>query len=550
MVVKKEENLFGKRLQYYRNCTRKPSGKPLSQSDLADEMSQLPETIITRDQIYKWESGKSHFSPKSREDLKKIVKILVLFKGIDHISQANELFAYAGLKNPEESEIQYIGLPDISNELIQQILPASEGAALSSASTAADPTIPHPKIKLTPTPVNYGGGGHVPPDPINNTVVDVFYNRTPSFKGNPDKIREDRPEYGVNIAVPSPRKGLAPHRPEIFIGRDRDIEDVKERLKLHESILAPNVRMLTVIRGWPGVGKTTLATALAYDAEIMRRFADGILFISLGQKPDLLNGLISWGEALEIPRFARIQTVPEASWRLTTYLQNLSVFLIIDDAWNSTHVEPFKVGGMNCGTIITTRSLKTATEICPTSEQIYPLDVLSPTASIELMQKIAPHVTAEHAEEIGELVERLGRLPLALQVAGRLLETERSMGFGVTDLIAEIQAGQRLLEEKASTGQGLLGQETSPTVAALLIKSLDHLEKSVCDRYAYLGTCAPSPARFDLQFLKDTWGMNEPKPIIKALVDRGLLEYVPAQQVYQMHALLVMLAKSLWHQES
>jgi len=181
MVVKKEENPFGKRLQYYRNCTRKPNGRPLSQSDLADEMSKLPDTIITRDQIYKWESGKSRFSPKSRADLKKIVKILVSYKGIETISQANELFAFAGLRNPEENEIQYIGLPDISAQLIQQVLPLSEETPLSPLPTENEP--PHPKIKVTATPIRAGSGGHLPFDPINNTVVDVFYNRTPSFKG-------------------------------------------------------------------------------------------------------------------------------------------------------------------------------------------------------------------------------------------------------------------------------------------------------------------------------------------------------------------------------
>jgi hypothetical protein len=548
MVVKKEENPFGKRLQYYRNCTRKPNGRPLSQSDLADEMSKLPDTIITRDQIYKWESGKSRFSPKSRADLKKIVKILVAFKGIETISQANELFAFAGLRNPEENEIRYIGLPDISAQLIQQVLPLSEETPLSPLPTENES--PHPKIKVTATPIRAGSGGHLPFDPINNTVVDVFYNRTPSFKGIANAVHENRPGYEADLPIPSARKGLAPHRPEIFIGREQDIQDVKEHLHLGESILVPHEQALIILRGWPGVGKTTLATALAYDEEIMQRFPDGVLFISLGQKPDLLKGLIAWGEALDIPHFSRIQSIPEASWRLTTHLQSSRVFLIIDDAWNPAHVEPFKVGGTDCGTIITTRSLKTATGISPLSEQIYALDVLSPLASLKLMQKIAPQVTAEHPQEIQDLVEKVGRLPLALQVAGRLLEAEHAMGFGVTDLIAEIQEGQRLLEEKAMVGQNLLAEETSPTVAALLIKSLNHLDKSVCDRYAYLGTCAPSPARFDLQFLKDTWQMDDPKPVIKALVDRGLLEYVPDQQVFQMHALLVMLAKSLWQQEN
>jgi hypothetical protein len=39
--------------------------------------------------------------------------------------------------------------------------------------------------------------------------------------------------------------------------------------------------------------------------------------------------------------------------------------------------------------------------------------------------------------------------------------------------------------------------------------------------------------------------VDDPKPIIQSLVDRGLLEYVPELDRYWMHALLVMLAKTL-----
>ena len=45
--------------------------------------------------------------------------------------------------------------------------------------------------------------------------------------------------------------------------------------------------------------------------------------------------------------------------------------------------------------------------------------------------------------------------------------------------------------------------------------------------------------------MKFVWEMDDPKPIIRTLVDRGLLEHVPELNRYWMHALLVMLAKTL-----
>ncbi len=45
------------------------------------------------------------------------------------------------------------------------------------------------------------------------------------------------------------------------------------------------------------------------------------------------------------------------------------------------------------------------------------------------------------------------------------------------------------------------------------------------------------------------WQVDNPKSIVRQLVDRGLLEFVPELNRYQMHALLVMLAKSLLTKE-
>ncbi len=87
--------------------------------------------------------------------------------------------------------------------------------------------------------------------------------------------------------------------------------------------------------------------------------------------------------------------------------------------------------------------------------------------------------------------------------------------------------------------------ETTPTIAALLHKSLERLDETTRDCYAYLGVFAPKPATFDWEAMKFVWQVENPKPTIKTLVDRGLLEFVPELGRYQMHALLVMLAKSL-----
>src|SRR6185436_9605381 len=100
---------------------------------------------------------------------------------------------------------------------------------------------------------------------------------------------------------PIHRPGSAPPLPSLVVGREADIRILKERLiwpanKPHST----KIQVLTAIKGWPGVGKTTIATMLAYDQDIMEKYSDGILWVSLGTDPNILSSLASWGRALGI----------------------------------------------------------------------------------------------------------------------------------------------------------------------------------------------------------------------------------------------------------
>jgi len=109
----------------------------------------------------------------------------------------------------------------------------------------------------------------------------------------------------------------------------------------------------------------------------------------------------------------------------------------------------------------------------------------------------------------------------------------------------KIQAGAALLQAKAPADRADLVHETTPTVAALLFTSLEQLDEYTRECYAYLGVFAPKPATFDMEAMAFMWEVADARPIVATLVNRGLLEYLPTIQRYQMHALLVMLSKTL-----
>ena len=115
----------------------------------------------------------------------------------------------------------------------------------------------------------------------------------------------------------------------------------------------------------------------------------------------------------------------------------------------------------------------------------------------------------------------------------------------MSDLIKELREGAALLEAQAPADRTDLVNATTPTIAVLLQQSTDRLDDLTRECYAYLGVFAPKPATFDFAAMKAVWEVDDPKPIARTLVDRGLLEFVPDMGRYQMHALLVIHAKSL-----
>ena len=530
MVKEPINKTFGGYLAYFRNQTKSENGKQLTQEKMAEAMSLYPGIVVSPDQIYKWENGKKQIRPSDRDILIVIIKVLVDYGGIKSVIEANVCLKAGGLKNLEDSEINVINFPNLLQNYVDYF-------KLESTKRLED---------RGEKPYVSGGGKDHASDPMNNLRIDQFYYRKPHIiDGSTENfIQESKGHYQTSNIQNHP--GLVPALPAILLGRGKDLAELKNRLNISRSEENSNIQVITAIRGWPGVGATTIAAALAYEPEVIDQYPDGTLWISLDANPNIMGSLNFWGDSLGIQEIHKARSISEASGMLSADMQEKHMLVIIDDVWNAADALPFIVGGHGCGTLITTRLPVIASKIVPSPEQIYLLGVLADQDAFKLLQKLAPQVVQDHPEETKLLVRKLEGLPLALQIAGRLLQTEYSSGFSVNDLIKEISSGKRLLGENVPIGAESLTNITTPCIAALLFKSLDHLDARTRDCYSLLGVFAPSPAKFDQTIIGSIWQTNDPKPMIKTLVDRGLLEYLPQSKQYQIHSLLVMLAKSLW----
>ncbi len=339
--------------------------------------------------------------------------------------------------------------------------------------------------------------------------------------------------------VASPAYGVLPPLPSLVVGRELVLQDLKERAGI-----GGERRSATVVQGWPGVGKSTIVAALAHDPDIARAFPDGVLWTSLGEAPNLLAELMVWAEALHLTSPGQVPQMETITTQLTAVLRDKRMLLIIDDLWQVEHAAPFKVGGHGCALVMTSRLNDVAQALAPASIDLYRLPVLTDEPALELLAILSPETVADHPDEARALVRDLEGLPLAIQVAGRLLQQEVRLGWGVGELLAELREGAGLLTAQAPGDMLSGGGDTTPTVAALLKRSTDALDPEMRERFAYLGLFAPKPATFDLQAMAVAWDLNDPRPSVRLLVNRGLLEPVSGGR-FQLHALLALHARSL-----
>lgn len=173
------------------------------------------------------------------------------------------------------------------------------------------------------------------------------------------------------------------------------------------------VAITTALRGAGGFGKTTLAAAICHHEDVAAAFDDGILWVTLGEKPDVLGAITKLYAALtdERPVFVDIE---EAAARLAERLTEKDCLLVIDDVWQPAHLRPFLRGGERCARLITTRNFDIAVQA--NAEQVV-VDEMTSSESVKMLTARLETKPKEVAP-FRKLATRLGEWPLMLELAG------------------------------------------------------------------------------------------------------------------------------------
>ncbi len=346
-----------------------------------------------------------------------------------------------------------------------------------------------------------------------------------------------------NLPQPTQMSALhLPEYPKLFVGREQHVTQVQGRLGIPPSAFQ---RPLTVIRGWPGVGKSTFVNHLAYDRQVRAAFPDGVLWTSVGNNANVTDPLKKWGRTLLNYEVQHLSAVEDIIETLRQTIASKKLLLVVDDIWNLPDGQWFRrLLTPRSFLILTTRFTDLAMRLVDEPNDVYFLPELTTEQSLELLRLVAPRASEQYQNRLTTLARTLEGLPLALRVAGRLIEEEERLNLNVEHLIDQLESEFSLIEQDAPSDR--MDESTGMTVPIRLIfeSSIATLSSEARKAFAYLGAFASKPATFDLKALKSVWKTDDPLPLVRILVGRGLLEPT-ADGRFQMHYTLSMYAKSL-----
>lgn len=178
-----------------------------------------------------------------------------------------------------------------------------------------------------------------------------------------------------------------------------------------------SAKQTTALQGMGGVGKSVLAAAFARSCGARRAFGDGIVWLTLGQEPDLLRVALGLGGALgdDLAEYTDLQ---RARNRLPKLLADKKCLLVLDDAWDVSHAELFgNALGPRCRLLVTTRDGGLAAAL---GAQERRLDVLEPDAALRLLADWAGQARAALPAEAQAVAAECGNLPFALALCGAM----------------------------------------------------------------------------------------------------------------------------------
>jgi hypothetical protein len=185
------------------------------------------------------------------------------------------------------------------------------------------------------------------------------------------------------------------------------------------------------VHGQGGIGKSVLAAALARDEGIGRRFPDGVFWVTVGERPDVL--------ALQLRLLTRLgagggqapRTVTEAAAALTEVVATRRLLLVVDDVWSVDAARAFRVTGPHGRVVYTSRD---PAVLAGAGAHAHRVEVLSPAAARGLAAGVLGVMASELPELADQVLARVEGVALGVALLAAAVRGGRSWAQLAADL--------------------------------------------------------------------------------------------------------------------
>ncbi|MFN7565965.1 MAG: NB-ARC domain-containing protein [Microcystis sp.] len=353
---------------------------------------------------------------------------------------------------------------------------------------------------------------------------------------------DPEPKSVISVSLKSSSyRNQAPPKPSYFVERPEVSVELK-KLLLSATTEKTGTLVISAIYGLGGIGKSTLAAALAQEKEVQAFFTDGIFWATLGQQPDILSFLHGWIQALGDYNF-KPTGIDAASLHLRTLLADKKALLVVDDLWNVEDIDPFRVAVNQCKLLVTTREVPVKGAIR------YDLDVMTESQSLALLTGYLKHeLNLPDQKQAKILAKIVGYLPLALELTAAQVEDDIPWAELIEELQAEI-ANLEILDRLEAGDTANEEKRKHYSLIACFNLSLKRLNGQRLRQFSWLGVL-PDDVTITEKMAATLWDcqVREARQTLRYLRSKALLlTGVSSEQLtsYRVHDLLHDLARNL-----
>jgi WD40 repeat protein len=208
---------------------------------------------------------------------------------------------------------------------------------------------------------------------------------------------------------------MAPPLPEAYVQRTAEFAQLKSVLMDRSG---EAVAVTAALRGAGGFGKTALATAVARDPKIQDAFYEGVLWVTLGENPDLLAVITDLIYSLTRERTSYTEINTAADHLTKRVLAHRCCLLVIDDAWQQVHLRPLLDGAPATTRLIVTRR----DDILPAGAPKVVVDAMTAPEAVELLASNLSGAGPKERVALTKLATGpLGEWPILLRLANGFL---------------------------------------------------------------------------------------------------------------------------------